>query len=136
MNINMNSTRKFTIHIYIYSYSYLKACLKWRRGLFQRYSHNIDHKNLQFGFCEIILVVKPRILRKVNLITVLTKNSMDRRQGWDFKFQCERKTPENYSKENPRNQAGTENPIHIMPPVGFEPGSQRWEASQDTTRPT
>ncbi len=35
-------------------------------------------------------------------------------------------------RKTPRNQAGTENPIHIVPPVGFEPGSQRWKARQDT----
>ncbi len=47
-----------------------------------------------------------------------------------------RKIPENYSRENPRNQVGTENPIHIVPPTGFEPGSHTWNARQDTSTPT
>ena len=42
---------------------------------------------------------------------------------------------EMYSRENPPSQVGTENPIHIVPLVGFEPGSQ-WKASQDITTPT
>ena len=33
------------------------------------------------------------------------------------------KTPKQYSRENPRNQVGTENPIHIVPSMGFEPWS-------------
>ncbi len=37
-------------------------------------------------------------------------------------FRCGRKTPENYSRENPRHQAGTENPIHIVAP--------RWDSNQ------
>ena len=35
-----------------------------------------------------------------------------------FSFRCERKTPENYSKENPQSvYLGTENPIHMVPPA-------------------
>ena len=37
---------------------------------------------------------------------------------------------------NPRSQVGTENQIHIVTPIGFEQGSRRWEAKQDTTSPT
>ena len=33
------------------------------------------------------------------------------------------KTPDNYSRENPRSLVGTEKPIHIVHPMGFEPGS-------------
>ena len=44
--------------------------------------------------------------------------------------------PNHYFREDPHSWVGTENPIHIVPPVGFEPGSQRWKARQDTTAPT
>ncbi len=40
-----------------------------------------------------------------------------------FRFRCGRKTTDNKSKENPRNQAETENPVHTAPLAGFEPGS-------------
>ena len=42
-----------------------------------------------------------------------------------------RKTAERYSGENPHDQAGTDNPIHIVPPAGIEPGSQRWKARKE-----
>ena len=29
--------------------------------------------------------------------------------------------PENYPRGNPHSHVGTENPIHIVPPVGFVP---------------
>ena len=52
-------------------------------------------------------------------------------------FRCERKTPDNYySRENQRSQEGTENPIHLVPPVWFEPGSHRWKVRQDTHQTT
>ena len=39
-----------------------------------------------FHFISFILVVKPRTLRKVNLITELARNPMERRQGRKFQF--------------------------------------------------
>ncbi len=44
----------------------------------------------------LILVVKPRALRKANLITILAKNPMEREDNEEsFSFRCGRKTPEN-----------------------------------------
>ncbi len=73
--------------------------------------------------------MKPRALRNANLITVLAKNPVERREDNEesFSFRCGRKTPENFSRENPHIQAGTENSIHIVPPVGFELESQEVE---------
>ena len=63
----------------------------------------------------MILVVKPpRTLRKANLITVVSK-----------------KPPENCFGEKPSLGVGTEHTIHIVPVVGFEPGSKRWKARKD-----
>ena len=38
--------------------------------------------------------------------------------------------------ENPHSLVGTRNPIHIVAAVGFEQGSQRWKARQDTCTQT
>ncbi len=42
---------------------------------------------------SLILIVKTRILRKVNLITVLAKNPMERRQGRKFQFKMWEENP-------------------------------------------
>ena len=75
----------------------------------------------------LILVVKPRTLRKVNLITVLAKNPMERRQWREYQFYMLEENPRNYPKENPCTQVGTENPIYMVPPVSFDagPGGER-----------
>ena len=36
--------------------------------------------------------------------------------------------------KNPHGQAGTDYPIHMVPPVGFELGSQRWKARKEPLR--
>ncbi len=45
-----------------------------------------NNGNISFHFISFILVVKPRTLRKANLITVLVKNPTERRQGRKFQF--------------------------------------------------
>ena len=54
----------------------------------------------------------------------------------NYSFRSGRKTPENSSGENPRDQVGTENPIHIVPSVGFEPGTPSVEGEESTATPT
>ena len=44
-----------------------------------------------------------------------------------FSFRCGRKTPQSYSRKNMQSSKDW-NLIHIVPLVGFEPGSHRWEA--------
>ena len=60
-----------------------------------------------------ILVVKARTHRKA-----------ERDKERSYSSRCGRKTRETYSRENlhVRSQVGTENPVHIVPPVGFKPG--------------
>ena len=62
------------------------------------------------------MVVKSRILRKTNLITTLAK------KPYGVKIRTEVsvlgvgvKTSIDNSRKDPRNQAGTENPIHRVP---------------------
>ncbi len=46
------------------------------------------------------------------------------------------KLQRNITGKNPHIQVETENPIHIVPPMGFEPGSQRWKVRKATSTPT
>ncbi len=72
----------------------------------------------------LILVVKPRILIKANLITILARNPMVRRHRRKFQFGFGRKTqaPQKYSRESPRSQV-VWNPNPHRAPTGFELGS-------------
>ena len=55
----------------------------------------------QFLFISLTIpVVKPRVLRKANLITVLTKNHMERRQG-SFVLQKWEENPRELFQEKP-----------------------------------
>ena len=84
--------------------------------------------------------MKPRTLRKANLITILAKTSQEPSREktkkevsvLDVGGKPQRIIP---GKTHAIRQ-GLKNPIHIVPQVGFEPGSQRWKARQDTTTPT
>ena len=76
-----------------------------------------------------ILIVKPRILYnnikikyKVNLIAILAKNPMERRQGRKFKCSMWEENPRELFQGNPQ----TKDPIHII----------LWKARKDITTPT
>ena len=73
----------------------------------------------------LILVLKPRTVRNVNLIPVLANHPMERRHGKKFKFMLEENPRELFQgKPTQSSQEGNENPINKMSPTGFEPGFQ------------
>ncbi len=77
-----------------------------------------------FSFHLLILVVKRKDSQKSELNHCTSQEPSGEKTRKEVSvLDVGGKTPENYSRENPRNQAGTENPIHIVPQVGFEPGS-------------
>ena len=78
-------------------------------------SMEVFHQN---HFISFILVMKSRILRKGNWITIIRVPWRDVKAG-SFGFRCRRKTLENYSRENPHSQVGTENPIHYSATLVF-----------------
>ncbi len=61
--------------------------------------------------------MKPRILRKANLIIILAKSPMERRQKKEASVLDVGGKPQRIIPgENPRHQVGTEDPIHLVPP--------------------
>ncbi len=56
-----------------------------------------------------------------NLFTILAKNPTERRQGGKFQFKME--NPKELFQGKPMQSCRDENPIHIVPPAGFERGS-------------
>ena len=120
--------------------SNLRSCIKFQLSwLFIGQSCAPNVQICAFLLCFILCLPLRRQLHDVNALglfcswsgwvfSTLYLEPNEKRRGWrHFSFRCGRKTPENYSRENPRSQVGTENPIHIVPPVGFEPGSPEVE---------
>ena len=58
----------------------------------------------------------------------------ERRQWRSFSFRCGSKTPEIYSRENPRSQVGTENPLTRCP-GRIRTRAKRWTPRQDIHQP-
>jgi len=83
----------------------------------------------------ILVVHEPRIPRKANIITVLAKNSWSEDKG-NFNCRGGRKTQDNKSDENPHNQVGSENRIHLMHGAGFEPRTPEVKGEERLTPPT
>ncbi len=54
------------------------------------------------------------LLGNANLITIPAKDPMERRQGRKFQFLALGGNPRELIHGNPRHQAGTEYPIHIV----------------------
>ncbi len=69
----------------------------------------------RFGTCYVFLISLHFI--SFQLLILVVKSRILRKDSQRSEFRCVRKTPENYSRENPPNQVGTENPIHKVPPL-------------------
>ncbi len=74
--------------------------------------------------------------QKVNLIIILAKNPWKEDTTEVSILGVGGKTPEQHSRENPRSQVETENPIHSVPPAHPNPGPRGGRPGKIPLTPT